>query len=301
MRFELPKEALAYLLINEFGVTKFYGNLQEAALNILNRNYKLALKEKLGKLVGKFFGIDILLGKGNNKAEALVIRKDGAEVKDELMFLLENKPRIVVWVDYKMNEKELRKLAIQLNFTLASLRNYLWDRHLYIENVNEKFRGLLERYVPLRNVNVNSINAEYLTNAVVLDPYAEEDLTSEDVLRYDTFIFGGIVDFGNRLKGETKSILEGLPHKRISLRGSIVGVPDRLNILTNIILYTRYYSFDLEKSIKKFQPHRDARVRCLIEIQRTKRRDLEFYDELKEWLNLRLKDYLWCLNKLKSL
>lgn len=129
---------------------------------------------------------------------------------------------------------------------------------------------------------------------VYLDPYAQEDLSPRDLYYHDTFIIGGIVDKPPRKRLTTRLAELTAPdvvRKRISLRGSIVGVPPEINSITEIILRGLVHG-DLERAVRETQSRRDAMLRAYYELVKRRREmrsreDVEkAYRELSTWLNL---------------
>ncbi len=304
-KFELPKEALAFVLKRELGVNSLYGTLQKSALQLLLGKGNIVDCRRRGKVIAYEFGIYEVIGKGDFEAE-VGVGKGKSLLDINLQSYLKEYPKFAIYLATEwLSEKERRKLFAQLNYVLHEIRNYLWDKHLILENVDNKLFDVLGKYLLVKHVEINTLshhleNLNISREVVVLDPYAEEELTINDIFSAKLFILGGIVDFGNRLKGSTAKLLKDVPHKKITLRGSIVGVPDRLNLLVRILLEAKYKYFDLEKAIKVNQPYREAKVRCLMELQKKKPETIEYFDSLSEWLNLRLKDFLWALEKVKK-
>ena len=86
----------------------------------------------------------------------------------------------------------------------------------------------------------------------ILDPYANSILTDNDVIDYEVFILGGIVDRESPIHGATSYIASRIPiaeGKRIEFEGSIIGVPFTLNKIVEILLLVRYYGFNIDQAI----------------------------------------------------
>ncbi len=131
----------------------------------------------------------------------------------------------------------------------------------------------------------------------VLDPYGERDLRVEDLEWAESVVLGGVVD-RTPLKGITTLLrntnLPWAPTVRITLRGSILGVPSEINNIVAILVRALDIK-NLEKAIRENQPRRDAVLRASAEISKhlniLKRNPmtedlLEIYRSLIEWLNL---------------
>ncbi|NPA04558.1 MAG: hypothetical protein GXO09_00480 [Crenarchaeota archaeon] len=199
--------------------------------------------------------------------------------------------------------RELRSLRRQLICTLGVVRRYLWDAHLLLAPVGAETITWLQQGMRLDRVWLSGTGcAETLRShgyrrIILLDPDAPRDLSADDVLEADAFIIGGIVDL-TPVKGATRSIpgVEGVERRRISLRGSIIGVPNRINIIASIILTARYVTLgDVEEAVRRNMCPRDARLRAAVEIARRARSgmvDWSLYMELRKWLPLTEKDFL---------
>ncbi len=102
-------------------------------------------------------------------------------------------------------------------------------------------------------------------HGVVLDPYGDEDATEGLIRSVDTFVLGGIVD-DSGWRYATRELADkvgyNLKRVRISLRGSRVGVPDRLNKIMSIILRVKEGE-SLEESIIGEQSNADKFTRLL--------------------------------------
>jgi len=79
---------------------------------------------------------------------------------------------------------------------------------------------------------------------------------------------GGIVDKTGNKKGAIPRMGERLQEngikvkrRRISLRGDIVGVPDRINLILEILLKMIFEDKKMEEAILEVQPYKDARWR----------------------------------------
>jgi tRNA (adenine9-N1/guanine9-N1)-methyltransferase len=129
---------------------------------------------------------------------------------------------------------------------------------------------------------------------IILRPDAPQPLTANDVMMADAFLIGGIVDRIPR-PGVSRVLDNLVPWgtpRKIELRGSIVGVPERLNRIIEILLKARYeYPGDIEKSIITSMTKKDIVARAYIEIVRNARRtpsglvvSWDLYEELRKWL-----------------
>jgi len=150
----------------------------------------------------------------------------------------------------------------------------------------------LYAYIYLRGFKVW---ASYRTQIVLNAPEAE------DVNTADAFLIGGIVDKIPRpgLSRMLDSLVPwGVPRK-IELRGSVIGVPERINRIIEVILKSRYvYNGDVERAIITTMTKKDRVARAYREITKELRekersyvtRDL--YEELRRWLPLTYDEFL---------
>jgi tRNA (adenine9-N1/guanine9-N1)-methyltransferase len=177
-------------------------------------------------------------------------------------------------------ESEKRELVEQILASLNVVRRFLWDQNLVISNPNQEFTHMLQTMASgLRHRMILAEKIPVLGGStVLLDPQGDHVLNDEDVLRNNVFILGGIVDKEIKRRGATTRLHEllglgklGVPRYRVELRGSRVGVPDRLNKLVEIILLARFVS-GLEDAIMMTQSRRDRVNRLVREIQRNSTR-----------------------------
>ena len=134
---------------------------------------------------------------------------------------------------------------------------------------------------------------------MLLDPYADTPLGPRDVLEAEAFIVGGIVDKVPRPRA-TEAISRLIPwaaRRRVELKGSIIGVPNTINSIIEIVLKARYdYGGDVERAVRSVMSPADARLRAYVEISRRARGrgkvDWSFYCELASWLPITRDDFL---------
>lgn len=235
--------------------------LQRLVVDILVKDLKLFKTEKYGRELSEEFGIKILTSKGQEKVN-YEITTQGEKIEI-------NYPKYPVFIiDLSLwdrhTEKEKKKLLLQLDFSLDVIRNYLWDYNLVINNPPKDVR-LFEA------INKVRYNVTPTENVVVLNPYGDIEANEELIRRTKYFIIGGIVDRSGWRNATTElSEIAGyssFPQVKITLRGSTVGVPDRINKIIEIIL--RVLSGEkLEEAILNTQSNADKFVRLLMEYQK---------------------------------
>ncbi len=203
------------------------------------------------------------------------------------------------------SEKEKKKLLLQIRQTLSVVREYMWDEKLIVT-----LNCGCGVYYP----SVEEFLAEKdFDNIILLDPNGEEEFKGELA---DCYIIGGIVDKAGDKKGWTSKICRILREngfdvksQKILLRGDVVGVPDRLNHITEIVLRVVLDGEDLEKAIKDVQPPTVAKWRLRKELHeytvRVKIGNKTFRilskDVFKKfnWLNLRTSDFYEVCSEMK--
>lgn len=222
------------------------------------------------------------------------------------------------WEKHTLKEK--RKVALQVAQSYGVIRDYLWGDLLNVTWVKEEFKKLAGGF-PIERVNIHEVSTadflkkEGMDEVILLDPRAEKDLSKED-FNVRAFIIGGIVDMGGTKKGTTAQIGKILEetgikvrYRKITLRGDIFGVPDRINHILEIILKMLVEDKSMEEAILDVQAPVQAKwrlrkelpkrtVRFLIDGKKFLVVEKELYKELSEWLNIRWEDFVQVLREL---
>lgn len=249
-----------------------------------------------------------LAGRGGERADA--VYTPSADWRMELLVRLPERTLPLIVLDLSLLHRhvslsELSSLRRQVGAVLGVVRRFLWDRHLLVAGAPpgayEWLRLFMGRalvdYSPLASDEAASLRGA--RRIILLDPGADRDLDARDVLEADAFILGGIVDRVPR-PGETRRLrLQGLAEpRRLALRGSVHGVPSRLNSVAEIVLRARYETCgDVEEAIRRVMSPRDARLRAYVELSRWsrgRRRKVPWslYEELASWLPLSPRDFV---------
>lgn len=337
-RMERPREALLRLLLDH----SFYNTtskvwlsrnkverlgFQALAIEMLVRNLNInpySTKNLREVFEDRYKGrkFRILLGKGENfKADSCLDNessKKGISWK-ELLELLPDPPFPLFVIDvslkYIHTEEELDKLRLQIAVSLSKIREFLWDRHLAITSVDNETTKWLGNYLGRNKAIITDSKPNEILwslgadTVIILRPDAPESLTPEDVMRADAFLIGGLVDLMPR-RGLSR-ILDnivpwGVPRK-IILKESIIGVPDRINRIIEILLKARYFfKGNIERAVISSMSRKDVINRVFIEIIRNsypcgKRRCIskDFYRNLRKWLPLSEEDFKVAASKAK--
>jgi len=232
------------------------------------------------------------------------VSTSGGEVildRDRLLSKIDNFPFIALDCRFYdlHSQKEKKKLKLQIEQTLGVIRKYMWDERLIV--AGKKFG-----YGRYYNSIEEFLSKHNFSNVILLDPNAESIYSGENA---ECFIIGGIVDKSGNKKGITSKIFKILDSsgfnveaKKIQLRGDVVGVPDRINHIAEIILKCVFDNKSVEEAIKETQPHIVAKWRLRKEISKhvnkLKINDKIYgiilkdkYLELTNWLNIRWKDF----------
>ncbi len=244
-----------------------------------------------------------LSGRRIERAETFVGKCDNPILdRKDLMKEAEKEffPYIVIDCSFydRLIEKEKKKLRFQISQTLGVVRKFMWDERLIVTALNcgvGVYYPSTARFVKDKN----------LTSVVLLDPFGEDVFDGQ---KADCYVIGGIVDKVGDKKGWTSKIgdmlrREGVEFRsvRILLRGDIIGVPDRLNTIAEIVLRVVLDGEDVESAIRSVQSRLVARWRLRKELPKhtvrvdvkgrpfrvIRRSEFEKFD----WLNLERSDF----------
>lgn len=225
--------------------------------------------------------------------------------RDEMKDLLDKFPYIAVDCSLKSihNEKELKSLIKQVEWTLRVVREFMWEERYVVAGMETKTSAL--HYPSIEDF----IFDKKPEKIILLDPNADEIFQGD---RADCYIIGGIVDKAGNKRGTTELIYRRLKEKgiaierrKIILRGDVIGVPDRINHIAEIVLRSIIDGENVEEAIKKVQSRTIARWRLRKEIVKNSKRisrdgktfriiEKSFYSKIKEWLNVELEDFYRC-------
>ncbi|HII69657.1 TPA: hypothetical protein HA336_00300 [Methanopyrus kandleri] len=190
-------------------------------------------------------------------------------------------------------------LIRQTAVTASTLRLYLSDRHMSLVNVTpeaeERFLNAFPSFEGGLYEDWEDLIAELSVDRVILlDPNAEEELDENEIREDAVFVLGGIVD--ENMRGWTAKLAPGIPcdveRRRITLRGSIIGVPDRINALVEALSRVIVEGESLERAILRVQSPRFARRRLSRELRRLDRLTEEELRRLREVVNLPKREIL---------
>ncbi len=236
-----------------------------------------------------------------------------AEWRD-LASLLPSPPLPVYTIDLSYldlhTEDELASLRVQLSASLSVVREWLWDPHLALVGEEpERIESLLEGMVGRHKMTLSRDKPGRLLWAmgadrvVILRPDAPEPLTDAEVMAAQAFLIGGIVDRIPR-PGVSRSLDAKVPWgvpRRIELKGSLVGVPHRLNRIIEILLKARFGGMRLEEAIISSMTKRDRVLRAMTEVMKLTRGGRRpagpWLAETLSWLRLSCDELLLAVRK----
>ncbi|AOL15560.1 tRNA (guanine-N1)-methyltransferase [Sulfolobus sp. A20] len=271
------------------------GYLQSIAINMLIYNYGLLKKEEKGWIVSEEEKVKILAGNGEAKTNYVTSKGGEIKIKEEIVPL---EPQFIIDLGLFKEHTEEEKISLleQIKLTLVTIRHYLSDLNLKLFNKPEFFSLEVKNKV----YTINQIPKE---KTIVLNPYGDIIANESIILNSKFFIIGGIVDKGRRYKNATTLLAkkygyDDLPQVKITLRGSIVGVPDRINKIVEIVLNTITGS-SLEDAIILSQSNADKLNRLVTEINKMNELNLEKARELASWLKVDQRILNFALRKSK--
>lgn len=199
------------------------------------------------------------------------------------------------------SEAGKKSLKVQISQSLSLIRKYIKRDNLIIIGKNFDISFLGKSNVILYD-NINKIDFSKF-NPVILDPYAEKELKDDELRRFNLYILGGIVDVGQNWKYATSYLFRDLKleKRKIVLRGSIIGVPDRINLIIKIILDSIFNNLTIEESIIKNQSVIDKIKRLNYDVKngisvekslKYLKLDIKYVFKYKEAMNKKIKEYL---------
>ncbi|WP_461867213.1 tRNA (guanine(9)-/adenine(9)-N1)-methyltransferase [Thermococcus sp.] len=219
----------------------------------------------------------------------------------------------------KHSQKEKIKVALQSAQSYGVIRDYLWGDRLALTWVNEEFKALanfpLDKITAYEGSTAEFLKEESIGEVVLLDPRAEKELGPDD-LNAGAFVIGGIIDTSGKKRGITARIGDALEdagikvrRRKITLRGDIIGVPDRINMILDIMLRILVEEKPAEKAILEVQAPLQARWRLRKELPKRAIRykvngktyrviEKELFDEYSRWLKIRWEDFVKVLREL---
>ncbi len=222
----------------------------------------------------------------------------------ETVFLEAYSPTPLIAIDFSLwelhSEKESNELLVQLVALLNTVRRYLTDLNVAFVSMPIELERRLRTIVEHRAWIVESVNdvmrllGSKFHEGIVLDPYAEERLDEHVVRGSSMWVLGGVVDDEYPRPYATYTIhklfYRELPRRVLMFQGSVVGVPNRINKVVEVLLMTRFDGISLEEAILRCMSTQDRIVRLMHEIQRrfgkTRKVSMQIVKELAKTFGL---------------
>jgi len=258
----------------------------------------------------------IIYPSGDKKADIVMMKKPKPNRKSIswrlLLDYLPQPPLPLFVIDMSMKfvhtQEELAKLRLQIGISLSVIREYLWDAHLAITGADEETSRWLLEVLGRNKISISNARPSEILwgfdadKVVILRADAQNPLRPDDVLTADAFLIGGIVDKIPRpgLSRMLDSLVPwGIPRK-LELKGSVIGVPERINRVIEMLLKARYvYNGDVYKSIISTMTKKDRIARAFREIVNRSFEEAGVryikkseFDELKTWLPVSFDEFM---------
>jgi len=285
MKFQKPKELLAKKLLRERirrpkllfkpGRGDFFNRL---AYGLYRGKYGIIpageFDEEIlpGKVIDRLGDVSLLAFRGEEEADAVVVKRKGTVDFSDLDF---DYPDFAVDLSLfeKLREKERKSLAVQLEITYGTVKDYFTPENFYLLSAGEKSLTFLRNiFNPFPFQLLSGV--EGYERVIVLDPNAEREFTHEEVTPDTLIVVGGIVDSSERMRGSTAKILPHFLHRKITYRGVVSVVPDRINEIVKIVCDYLTSESSLYEAVRGSLT-RDSKLRFLRELlQKESRRFL---------------------------
>ncbi|MEM4795120.1 MAG: hypothetical protein QW111_04390 [Ignisphaera sp.] len=278
--------------------------LHRIAIALLLNKLKICAKKSKGVLAGFYKGIYILYpAKDTYWSDATVVRSDeycSQDLSNRLLALfMDIVPKIPIFmIDLSLwelhHEKEKLKLLKQIEVSINVIRRWLTDYHLvFVSAPSEALARLRKRILFLCPWYIDSSPYSSIdrSQTLMLDPYAEETLSTEDVFRFNYFVIGGIVDRLYSRPYATYMIyrlhLLDVERKAIKLKGSSIGVPSEINKIIDLILSIKLGDKQMDEAIIDCMGIDDKISRIVYELTKVyrDRRDIG-YSDIVEYMKL---------------
>ncbi len=260
---------------------------------------------------------------GSHYAYAPLCMRDKFEMAvspEELRAKLPEWPYFIIDLYHwnRHTQKEKGKICLQITQSYGLLRDYFTGSELAVTWASEEFRRMF--HGPLNRITVyGGSTAEFLKErgideVVLLDPWADEVLSEKD-FHVRAFVIGGIVDTGGekkltpRIGEELEKAGINVRRRKITLRGDIVGVPDRINRIMGIILKMMVEGKSMDEAVYEMQEPLHARWRLRKELPKRAIRyrvdgrdyrvvEKELFEYYSNWLKIRWEDFVKVLREL---
>jgi len=257
----------------------------------------------------------LLVRDGDMKSDATISHKSSTTKAiatwREVAELLPTPPLPLFVIDISPISQEIADIAsirVQIEESIDKIRECLWDPHLAITSADKSMAEWIQSVAGKNKIIITSSKPSELLwsmdadRVTIIRQDAPHPLTPNDVLSSDAFLISGVQDSISKPgvgRFYDNLVPWGVP-RRAELRGSIVGVPDRINKMIEIILKARYkYGGDIEKAIATSMTRKDVMTRLYSEILKRAEKsgkepyiDMEVYYDLVKWLPITKEDFI---------
>ena len=218
---------------------------------------------KPGRVVAECQGVKLLGFNGDVRPDAAIVRGIGKVDFSKIEFSYPD-----FGVDLSLFEElmpsERKSLMVQLEIAYGVVKDFFTPENFSVFNVHPEARRFLESFFsPNIPFNVEKDISRY-SQVIVLDPNGDREFTHEEIDENTLIVVGGIVDSSHRLKGSTRKLLPFFKHRKITYKGIVSVVPDRINEIIRIVADYLTSPNDLHSAVKR-NLTRDSKLRFLRE------------------------------------
>ncbi len=216
-----------------------------------------------GKVVAEWGEIELLAFRGEVEADAAVVRRPGSVDFSKLEFRYPDFAVDLSLFD-RLLPSERKSLMVQLEIAYGTVKDFFTLENFFVFNSPLQGKEFMESFFsPEVPFPVREEVSGY-SQVIVLDPNGEEEFTHEEVDENTLIVVGGIVDSSQRLKGSTRELLPDFKHRKITYKGIVSVVPDRINEIIRIVADYLTSEGDLYTAVKR-NFTRDSKLRFLRE------------------------------------
>lgn len=266
--------------------------LHTIANNILRKRIKICIERIYGTPIGFYKNITILYDiKKYMEVEHYIVdihEKCSIDITNKTvsLFLSVYPKTPMILIDATLwelhHEEEKRKAIKQFLVLINTIRKRLTDLNIILVSPPIELVDLVKEFIEFIETNNNSLyNTIDSSKAIILDPYAHDELTVKDIMENQYFIVGLLIDdkFPRPYATYMLKLLQAINFNRkaIKLYGSTVGVPKEINKIIDIILDVKLNSMPLEKAIINNMSIDDKVKRIIYDIEKdiAKRRTID--------------------------
>jgi tRNA (adenine9-N1/guanine9-N1)-methyltransferase len=214
-----------------------------------------------GKPIDSVSGVELLAFRGELKPDAAVVKRKGSVDFSGIEF---NYPDFAVELSLfsRLRGKERKSLAVQLEITYGTVKDYFTKDNFFLLSAGDEALGFLRgifKPFPFRLLSYRELSL--YDTVIVLDPNADLEFDHSEVTPNTLLVVGGIVDSSQRLRGATAELLPQFKHRKITYRGLLDVVPDRINEIVKIVCdYLTEPRLELSDAVK-MNLTRDSKLR----------------------------------------